>query len=65
MESSKSGGVTTICYGKVEKWENRAEAARSFLNAMMNSEGSERERYSNVYFGIIQGLDCCTDSEQD
>lgn len=65
MESSKSSGVTTVCYGKVEKWDDRQEAKRHLLEAMMNSEGSERERYSNVYFGIIQGLDCCTDSEQD
>lgn len=65
MEGLKSGEVTTVCYGKVEKWDDRAEAARSFLNAMMNSEGSERERYSNVYFGIIRGRDYCTDSEQD
>lgn len=65
MESSKSGGITTVCYGKAEKWDDRQKAKRHFLEAMMNSEGSERERYSNVYFGIIQGLDFCTDSEQD
>lgn len=65
MEGLKSGVVTTVCYGKEEQWDDRAEAARSFLNAMMNSEGSERERYSNVYFEIIQGLNCCTDSERD
>lgn len=55
----------TVCYGKVEKRDDRQEAKNHFLEAMMNSEGSERERYSNVYIGIIQGPDCCTDSEQD
>lgn len=65
MEAEKSGGVTTVCYGKTEKWDDRSEAKKSFLEAMMNSEGAERDRYANVYFGLIQGLDCCTDSEQD
>lgn len=36
-----------------------------FLEAMMNSDGAERERYSNVYFKIIRGIDYCTDSDSD
>lgn len=36
-----------------------------FLEAMMNTEGAERERYANVYFGIIKGLDFCTDSDDE
>ena len=65
MNYADSDGVTTVCYGKVQEWDDRSEARNFFLNAMMNSEGAERERYANVYFGIIQGLDFCTDSETD
>ena len=41
------------------------EARKFFLEAMMNTEGAERERYANVYFGIIKGLDFCTDSDDE
>jgi len=35
----------TVCYGKIEKWDDRQKAKNHFLEAMMNSEGAERERY--------------------
>ena len=65
MNYADSDGVTTVCYGKVQEWDDRSEARNFFLNAMMNSEGAERERYANIYFGIIRGQACCTDSETD
>lgn len=65
MNYADSDGMTTVCYGKVQEWDDRSEARNFFLNAMMNSEGAERERYANIYFGIVRGRDCCTDSETD
>ena len=65
MNYADSDGVTTVCYGKVQEWDDRIEARNFFLNAMMNSEGAERERYANIYFGIVRGQDYCTDSEID
>ena len=65
MDYADSDGVTTVCYGKVQEWDDRSEARNFFLNAMMNSEGAERERYANIYFGIVRGQDYCTDSEPD
>ena len=65
MNYADSDGVTTVCYGKVQEWDDRSEARNFFLNAMMNSEGAERERYANIYFGIVRGQDCCTDFETD
>lgn len=59
------GSITTVCYGEVREWDERAEARNHFLEAMMNSDGAERERYSNVYFKIIRGFDYCTDSDSD
>ncbi len=65
MNYADSDGVTTVCYGKVQEWDDRSEARNFFLNAMMNSEGAERERYANIYFGIVRGRDCCTDSDTE
>ena len=48
MNYADSDGVTTVCYGKVQEWDDRSEARNFFLNAMMISEGAERERYGAV-----------------
>lgn len=42
MIFAESDGVTTVCYGKVQEWEERSEARKFFLEAMMNTEGAER-----------------------
>ena len=65
FSESSEDSITTVCYEEVREWDERAEARNHFLEAMMNSDGAERERYSNVYFKIIRGLDCCTDSYSD
>ena len=65
MSLQISNEVTTVCYGKVQKWDNRSEAKRYYLDAMLNAEGAERERYANIYLGIVRGQDYCTDSETD
>ena len=65
MNYADSDGVKTVCYGKVQEWDDRSEARNFFLNAMMNSEGAERERYANIYFGLVRGQDYCTDAETD
>ncbi len=57
--------LITVCYGKVQEWESRSEAKRHFLDAMLNSDGSERERYSTVYLKIVLGYSCCTDDIDD
>ena len=54
-ELSKDG-ITTVCYEEVREWDERAEARNHFLEAMMNSNGAERERYSNVYFQDHSGI---------
>ena len=40
--------VTTKCYGKVKVWDDSEEAQAYFLEAMMNSDGSEHDRYSCI-----------------
>ncbi len=53
--------VKTKCYGKVDVWESREEAKDFFFEAMMNSEGSEHDRYSAIYIQLMNGLDFCSD----
>ena len=53
--------VTTICYKSVEVWDSRREAQQSFHEAILGSDGAERERYLNVYMKLIMGLDVCSD----
>lgn len=53
--------VTTICYGQTEQWASRRKTAEHFLEGMMCSEGSERERYTKIYTEIMSGKSVCTD----
>ena len=55
--------VTTKCYGKVKVWDDREEAQAYFLEAMMNSDGSEHARYSCIFIQLQNGLSCCTDED--
>ncbi len=38
-------------------------AEQFFLRAMMGSDGSERERYTNIYIKLQMGMTFCTDEE--
>lgn len=53
--------ITTICYGKKDTWQSREEALAFFLQAMDGSEGSEQERYSNIYLQLCLGMTQCSD----
>lgn len=55
--------ITTVCYGKERTWKTREEAMSFFLEGMMACEGSEQERYSNIYMKLQLGLDYCSDKE--
>ena len=57
--------VTTVCYGKKQKWDDREEAMQYFLEAMMSSDGSEHDRYSGIYLQLQNGLSYCTDEDDD
>ena len=43
-------------------WDSRKEAADFFLEGISAAEGSECERYTNIYVKLISGYDYCTDS---
>ena len=50
--------VTTVCYGKKQEW-----AQAYFLEAMMNSDGAEHDRYSGIFIQLQNGLSYCTDED--
>ncbi len=55
--------VTTVCNGQKRVWDSREDAGSYFLEAMMNSDGSEHDRYSGIYIQLQNGLSYCTDGE--
>ena len=54
--------VTIVCYGKTEQME-REKAIAKYYDGMMCCDGSERNRYTNIYMDLINGLDVCKDEE--
>lgn len=55
--------IITVTYGKEDTWTNRKKAMEFFMDCMRHSEGCERERYTNVYFKLMDGLTYCTDDD--
>lgn len=55
--------VKTKCCGQVKTWTDREEAKNFFLEAMMNTEGAEHDRYTAIYTQLVNGLTCCTDED--
>lgn len=53
--------VTTICYGKKQTWQTRKQAMDFFFKAMMESEGSEQNRYATILSQLQLGLTVCND----
>lgn len=53
--------VKTICYGKETVWDSRDEAIAFYYNAMLNCDGSERERYRTIYTAMAAGESICSD----
>ncbi len=57
--------VTTVCNGQKRVWDSREYAKSHFLEAMMNSDGAEHDRYSGIYIQLQNGLSYCTDEEDE
>lgn len=55
--------VTTICYGQKRKWKSRVDAIEYFKCGIIESDGSERDRYVNVLIDLELMKDICTDKE--
>lgn len=53
--------VKTICYGKERIRDKKEDAIAFFVDCMLNSEGSERERYCNILSSLKANLKVCKD----
>lgn len=47
--------VKVTCYGKTEEL-TRSDAIAKYGEAILWSDGSERERYANIVGGLLAGL---------
>lgn len=54
--------VKTVCYRKEQLWDSRDDAIEFFSQAMAASEGSEHQRYYNIYAMLISGEKICIDT---
>lgn len=59
----ETGTVRTVCYDTEDIWKSREEAKQFFLRAMAGCQGSEKERYTNIYMKLLMGMNDCDDSE--
>lgn len=57
----KLKAVTVICYGKTQVWDSREEAKAFYLDAIANSDGSEKERYTNIFLDLESKMEVCCD----
>ena len=57
----KKRKICTICYGRERLWDSREEAMDFFWEGVIECDGSERERYLNVYEDLKAGKMICTD----
>jgi len=55
-------GPTTVCYGDVRNWNTMDEALSYFLEGMVCSDGSERDRYATIYSKLKSGMMFATDN---
>lgn len=53
--------VTTICYGRSRELENRADAINFFSAGVMECDGCEKIRYTNVLMALLSGATVCSD----
>lgn len=62
-QPEKKEKIITICYGDETEWDSRKKALKHFFECMMMSEGSEHDRYVNIYTKLQGGLTVCSDDD--
>jgi len=57
--------ITIVCYNEVKSYpeSKRQELAEHFLEGMCACDGSERERYTNIYCDLMSGKKLCKDCD--
>lgn len=61
-----TGTFAITCYGKTNTYfeSQRKKMTNEFEIAMLCCDGSEAERYSNIYLDLIAGEKECIDKER-
>lgn len=54
----------TICYNTARTWASRAEAIEFFKEGIANSDGAEKNRYTNVLMDLLKGKNISTDNDK-
>lgn len=56
-ETKENDTFTITCYGETETYpeSKREEMKKFYLDGMLECDGSERERYANIYVGLCYG----------
>lgn len=57
---AKKKYIIVVSY-QIEKWSNRKKAMQFYMDCIRNTEGAERDRYTDIYFDLADGLDICGD----
>lgn len=57
--------VKVTCYGEEKVWDSRADAIAFYLEGMTMCEGSERDRYTNIYLRLLEGCTECEDTKDE
>jgi hypothetical protein len=57
----KKGKVKTVCYGRERTWNSRNDAINFFSEGVLNSEGSEQQRYLKILVDLTLGKIVCRD----
>lgn len=55
--------IKITCYGQTEEWTDRNKAIAFYREGMSCSEGSERDRYTQIFLGLIDGKTVISDED--
>ena len=66
LHSKMVATFTITCYGKTKTYKEsqRNKLAKEYKIAMLSCDGSEAERYSNIYQDLVAGEKECMDIER-
>ncbi|MCQ2191424.1 MAG: hypothetical protein MJZ23_00995 [Paludibacteraceae bacterium] len=56
---------TITCYGKTKTYpeSKRKKMMNEYMLGMLSCDGSEKDRYTNIYLDLLSGKKNCTDED--
>ena len=65
MRKKREPNIIVISYNQIEYWHDRKTAMEFYRECMDGCEGCEKERYTNVFLDLLDGLNICHDGMSD